>query len=303
MMKVFSEGSLSVYADYEPRFSDPHSNSVVMRCWKKTASELEAVLAHLCDVKNVFSFDRLILSIDRDLDGGQTLTELGKVCKPFPVIPIQVSGPQTVKNWTRLLNAPLSYLYRGGVRDGLIFNLTFEAQIDLPSFESAIRHLDGSPAPCVSIRRTPEHLLSGHEAHFLRNPDRNSLREVFRQLGLYINGDTDDVAYLGLLKFLCRNTAMIWRFSDLTDCGGFDPATNTTGGQEEVAFLCRQLWGHSNAADVVVNYDSTFWYDDPRLSGDAEPQRKKLQAEQESILSIVNRYRLALPIPESDFTF
>ncbi len=304
MKKVTTQGALSVYADDKPHFSNAQSTSVIVTCSKKNASELAAMLRRLDDLREVFDFDRLILSIDYEADQGFTLNELGKVLKSFPVIPVQVSGPSNEDSSTRLLNGPLAYLYRGGVRYGCVMTLGFDTLVDLPSFACAVRNIDYPPVPCLSLRRTPAVLTSDPENDFWSAPSAESLNEVFRQVSLYVQGRTDDVSCFNILKFACRNAAMVWRFCDLTESGGFDPLTSYPEGHAGLAHICHQLWRHGFSHHTCIQTDNLFWYEEPRFSaGNPDDHMAILQAEQASVLDILKIYRLKPLKLYSDFNF
>lgn len=303
MKQVFSENGLSVYAD--GLFSLPEdSSSVIVRCWNKDALGLELLFRHLSDVRSYFNFDRLILSIDFEFDNGTTVSELAKVAAPFPVIPLEVYGPPG-KNWTRLLNAPLLYLYRCGVRYGKVLNLSYDARIDLSSFEEAMASLQDSDlaAPCISARRTPDHLLSFGEIQFLANLGSGIVRHFLNRITEYIRHGRGNIeTWDHYLKFLWRNTAMVWDFASLIELGGFDPRCNETGGQEELAMICALIRAKGFMPGNAVGTDTIFWYDDPTLLGDVAKQKTKIANEEASTRAILELYR-RLPNYTPDFVF
>lgn len=303
MKPLFSENGLTVYAEEQLSYPE-QSSSVIVRCWGKNEKGLERLFRHLCDVSPFFHFDQLILAIDYNEDKGRTLSALANVFVPFKVTPVQVSGPAKMKNWTRLLNGSLAFLHRGGVREGKILNMSFDTVVDIPALRAIVPIMDGRPACCSSVRRTPTDLLYFGEAEFLRSLNSGIIRYFLHRLEDYIrDGLGHPETWSNYLKFLFRNTCMIWDFASLISIGGFDPSTNATGGQEELAAICALLRKNDFASDAVINSDAIMWYEDASMnSGDVFNHRLKMNNEEASILSILNRYR-ETPDIVPDFSF
>lgn len=262
----------------------------------------------MAEIRHIFPFHYLILSIDLEKDKDRTLPTLAKLQPTFPVVPLMISGPENVKNWTRCLNGPLAYLYKCGVRQGKVFNVSYETKVDLPSFQDSYSFLTLMPMKGVSVRRTPKQYLTEPESWFLNTADPKAIQNLLGKVVRYIRDGVDASGdWKKRLKFLFRNTGMLWDFQSLISLNGYDPQTTQTGGQEELAALCGLLQKYDYDLSRVINPHLTYWIDDPRLNTEDEQkiqeQKKKMCDEDASVEAILERYRNTQQITQPDFLF
>lgn len=295
--------------EFGRRRIDPSMNVVLIRCYGKGKAELEALMNRMEKLRQLFPFDALIMCIDGDLDNGRTISGLSQVSATFEVVPLLITGPKEVRNWTRLLNGGLAWLHHVGVTDGKILVCSAETEIDLNSFSKVSEKILSSerPVPCISYRRTPEVLMPSLRAHLAAYDTPEALAfDVLEESIMYVGGTSDHIGNrYEMLALLWRNTAMVWRLKHLFEMKGFDPRCNGWGGQEEIAHMLRLMGIYNLIPTQAVQYDALFAYDDPRLSvvTDEQGQRTKIETEWSSIKTIHETYRTVGPFSTPDFVF
>lgn len=270
---------------------------MVVRLWNKTREHITGLFQRVRQMHGILPIDSLILSINGNGEQGGTWEALKGVRFPdeFPVIPLEIFGDPGAKEWTRGLNGPLAYLHSRGVRTGQMWNLSFEAQVNLEVLRGAAERIKGSNAaiPCISLREGPPN------SAFVRNSLSSaafSLHAAVRGLGQY---DCQN------LRWYVRNTCQIWGLEALFKYGGFNPRTNGTGGQEDTEYFLRVFYQEARISELA-NIPCLF-YRDPRQwkddgTWDAAGNEKKLMYEHASIIVMAEGRFWEMPF-EPDFVW
>lgn len=239
---------------------------VLVRCWKVNEEKMRAFLAHWHQMRSLFPFEMIILAIDGDLDDGSTLRSFEACGNPSYVVPIFVTGPKEVRNWTRMLNAMLEFLHLCGVTDGMFMIASFDAGFDFASREALLDLDPNHPVPAVGFRRSVPDGCSPGIQEFLGQLEANPLRvmeERRERVADFICSPQLQTAgeWADQTLFTIRNTFMLWSGAPLFAIGGFDSFCNAAGGQEDFAAFARM-----DMSNIVGRLDRAFAYSDTRVS-------------------------------------
>jgi|GEM_PF-2451404 len=280
---------------------------VVVRCWNVHETKMRAFLERWHRIRAVFHFEVIILVIDPDRDDGSTLRSLQACGDPGYVVPIYVTGPADVKNWTRMLNGALKFLHMSGVRDGVFMISSVEADLDssLDVFDNVdwretipmvgIRH--SVPTDCTDEVRDYLGLLQSDPMGALAQLQQNETA-FFRAAEF---ASPSDWAWKSL--FIGRNTMQPWKGDMALALKGFDNVCNGFGGQEDFALRTRmrQSGLTSDPRRVFSFRDKRVETGQPTHLG--ESPMKKIQREINAACLVLRLYHAELHAWDCHGTF
>jgi hypothetical protein len=295
MMKEFvGPGGVLRYAK-KLSFPGGQARVVIVRCWNKDATAMKAFMEHWEKIREKFFFRTIILVIDADRETGTTTLDALKACGDPPwITPIFVSGPATVRNWTRLLNGALKYLHICGATQGLVCVASFEAGFDSP-LDSLLKLDEHHAVPIIGIRRSKPDGCTPMLAQFIDDLSaipQQTIGGVLRQEEALFAGPppTEIGEWAQQTLFFCRDTYQFWSYEWLLRMKGFDPRCNDWGGQEDTALRIRL-----GLNDCFLPTDRVFYYTDTRVVAGAlthlgETQMEKVLREVQAAHSIYRQY-------------
>lgn len=277
----------------------------LVRGWGKDVIDLQDFIARWNAFRDEYPFDKVILVIDEDKDGGKTqgaIEELDSAdALPDWLFPVFVAGCGTQRNWSPLLNAGLCAADLMGLQnDSLVLVSSFEAVArgEFGSVFSAVNNDTSGGIPMIGIRKTLPSFYTSEMEQFLDQVSTRQLTKILTDVRSYISGklksDTSIPYFVSLLKLFGRNTMQLWRRYALKQIGDFDCRCDLAGGQEDLmALLMIELRDPGALSEA---FKHIFEYDDSRVSAGQkthldETQKEKADREDAAILWVLNELR------------
>lgn len=263
----------------------PSPKVILVRCWKRNEADMREFIARWEAFRTIFPFEKLLLVIDGDKDTDAMTQKSIDACGcPEWMKRLIVTGPESEKNWTRMLNAGLKFLAHCGVQDGLLLCASFEAVLD--GGEDVLSSLHtGFPIPAIGVRLSQPEQCTPAVREFLNAQDHlQAINQVLRAEEKWF-GSKQELAldeWLETTLYFCRNTFQVWSIADLLEIGGFDPRCNGFGGQEDTAARVRM---HLRRG-ILTPASRIFHYRDKRVEVGAVTHLGESQVEK--ILREVN---------------
>lgn len=307
-----------VPSHFRPDLPEQNGQHLLVRCFNKTEHDI-ALFLERCrnNIQPHFPLDSILVVIDTDQDEARNADTFGAVMAnrdqvSIPVVPVLVSGPSNVPNWTRKLNGGLLTLKESGVRDGKLIVTSFDS---IPENPASLEHLSDTAVPMLTVRDTPAPYAPERTLEFLAQDDdaiRSRVLEILLRVRDQCLGSNPTLseADLDILPTLVRNTMMVWKIRPLLETGGFDPySASVAKGQEDTAKVIQLLM---RDYEIFSDHIPVLRYADTRFQtaqlatalGTGESHTDKYKREQEATKMMVQRLAETKGvIPPEDYDF
>ncbi|HLC75805.1 MAG TPA: hypothetical protein VJB82_01645 [Candidatus Peribacterales bacterium] len=307
-----------VSGDLRPDLPETNGQHLLVRCFNKTEEDIAKFLKRCREkIQPYFPLDSILIVIDTDADTRLKADTLKAVMSnrekiSIPVVPVLVSGPSSIPNWTRKLNGGLKFLHGSRVSDGTLLITSFDS---VPSNPEALGSLSDAPVPILSVRDTPAPYAPKRALKFLAQDDdaiRSEVQEILSRVrNQCLSGNPVLIkADLDILPAVVRNSMMVWKLRPLFDTGGFDPySAKIANGQEDTAKVIELLlrdYGEFPDDVPVLRYADTRFQTTQLVTalGAGESHTDKYNRERTATTIMAKRLVDTLgiiPIEERDF--